>query len=144
MRGERHEGLRICRRALEGGGADRTEGRGRTLKLAGLFAISVGERDAAIAYAEESLANIRGDRAVREQIQDGGPHQSRRLPDGVSTRGTRAGIWRPPSSSAAGIGLPSRRLIAMSNLANLDCQGGEYDLGARPLRGGRRAAAGTR
>ena len=125
MRGERHEGLRICRRALERGGADRTEGRGRTLKLAGLFAISVGERDAAIAYAEGSLA-IFEEIGHHEQmtavlinlggfLTESAPEDARRhLEAAVELSGR--------------IGLPSRQLVATSNLANLELQGGEYEL----------------
>ncbi len=128
-RGELREGLRLCRDALARAPDARTDGHGRTLKLAGIFAINVGEHDAAVAYTTGSLTVLRElgnhDQISAALINLGGmlsesaPEDARKHLEEAVVEGQRAG-------------LPSRVAIARGNLAAIELIAGNFEL-AIPL-----------
>ncbi len=107
----------------------RTDGHGRTLKLAGIFAVNVGEHDAAVAYTTESLTVLRElgnhDQISAALINLGGmlsepaPEDARKHLEEAIVEGQRAG-------------LPSRVAIARGNLAAIELIAENFEL-AIPL-----------
>jgi predicted ATPase len=128
LRGERSEGLRICRDALAIGRERSTEGRGRTLKLAGLFAITMGDSEAALGYMLESESVFR-ELENHEQLSAvlinlGGIHTHRQDYDAAMRALEEAAL------EADVAGFPSRAAAAKSNIANIALQRADFESAA--------------
>ncbi len=128
LRGERSEGLRICRDALAIGRERATEGRARTLKLAGLFAITMGDSEAALGAMLESESIFR-ELEHHEQLSAvlvnlGAIHTHRRDYD-AAMRALEEAVHEADVA-----GLPSRAAVAKDNIVNIALHRADFELAA--------------
>jgi predicted ATPase/class 3 adenylate cyclase len=125
LRGERREGLRLCTDALAIGGGKQTEGCGRVLKLAGLFAVTMGDPETGRDYMTESLA-------VFEDLDD--PEQLSAVL--VNLGGIESALGDDDAAMASleeaivqaeRAGMPSRVAAARNNIGNLAIQRHDFE-----------------
>jgi non-specific serine/threonine protein kinase len=125
LRGERRAGLQMCQEALALDGDLMTEGRARTLKLAGLFSVTMGDSQAGIDYTLESLSVFRAlDHAEQlsavlinlggMSMQVGRNEDAMRFLQEAIVQAERAGI-------------PNRAAVARDNMVGLALLDGDYE-----------------